>query len=325
MKKQITLSMISDEMAKVKTSKKEFLEKMESLIPWDEFLGIIRPYYYEGEYGNKPYDLELMLRIYILQNLYDLADMKAMNEIIDSRAFSGFCGVDSPNQVPNGDTIGRFRNILEKYELQEKIFSKVVEILTEKGLILKRGTIVDSTLIAAPSSTKNKEKKRDPEAHSVKKGNQWYFGYKAHIGVDKDSGLVHTTKAAAANVHDVTMTPKLLHGEEEEINGDSGYAGADKREDAIIRNKNGKKIKYKINRKPSQIKKLTRSGQYAAKKSQHKKSSVRAKVEHVFAIVKRQLGFRRTRYRGLKKQTAKFNIMFALANLILAGRISLPA
>ncbi len=209
--------------------------------------------------------------------------------------------------------------------MQEKIFTKVVEILKEKGLILKRGTIVDSTLIAAPSSIKNKKKRRDPEAHSVKKGNQWYFGYKAHIGVDKDSGLVHNVKATSANVHDVTMTSKLLHGEEDEAYGDSGYIGADKREDAIIRNKKGKKIKYKINRKPSQIKKLTKSGQRTAKKSEHKKSSVRAKVEHVFAVVKRQLGFRRTRYRGLKKQTAKINIMFALANLILADRFSLAA
>lgn len=325
MKKQITLSLISDEMAKAKTSKKEFLEKMDSLIPWDEFLGIIRPYYYEGVYGNKPFELELMMRIYILQNLYDLADMKAMNEIIDSRAFSEFCGVDSPNQVPNGDTIGRFRNMLEKFRLQEKIFAKVVEILTEKGLILKRGTIVDSTLIAAPSSTKNKEKKRDPQAHSTKKGNQWHFGYKAHIGADKDSGLVHTVEATSANVHDVTMTSELLHGEENEVYGDSAYLGADKREDAITRNKDGRKVRYKINRKPSQIKKLSSSGQHAAKKAEHKKSSVRAKVEHVFGVVKRQLGFRRTRYRGLKKQTAKINIMFALANLILADRISLAA
>lgn len=325
MNKQMTLSLISDEMANARTSKKEFLEKMDSLIPWDEFLVIIRPYYYEGAYGNKPFELELMLRIFILQNLYDLSDMKTMNEIIDSRAFSDFCEVDSPNQVPNGDTIGHFRNLLERFNLQEKIFTKVVEILSAKGLILKRGTIVDSTLIAAPSSTKNKKKKRDPEAHSTKKGNQWYFGYKAHIGADKDSGLVHTVKATSANVHDVTMTSELLHGEENDVYGDSGYTGADKREDAIIRNKNGKKIKYKINRKPSQIKKLTLSGQHAAKRAEHKKSSVRAKVEHVFAVVKRLLGFRRTRYRGLKKQTSKLNIMFALANLILADRISLPA
>lgn len=321
----MTLSIINDELAAAKTSKKEFLDKIEKLIPWSKWIGIIKPIYYKGEVGNKPYDLELMLRIFILQNLYDLSDMKAMNEVIDSRAFSEFCGVDSPNQIPDGDTIGRFRNILEDNGIQEKLFDEVLKILTDKGLILKRGTIVDSTLIAAPSSTKNAEKKRDPDAHSVKKGNQWHFGYKAHIGVDKDTGLVHTIKTTSANEHDVTMTSQLLHGEEIEVYGDSGYIGAETREEAIIRNKSGKKIKYKINRKPSQIKKLSTSRQYYARKAEHGKSSVRSKVEHVFAVVKRQLGYRRTRYRGLKKQTSKLNIMFALANLILADRKFLTA
>ncbi len=195
----------------------------------------------------------------------------------------------------------------------------------ERGLILKKGTIVDSTIISAPSSTKNKEKKRDPDAHQVKKGNTWHFGYKAHIGVDKDSGLVHTVEATAANVHDVTEVPKLLTGEEEAVYGDSGYLGAGKREDAVVRNKSGRKIKYKINRRPSQMKKLSKSGQYAAKRAEHTKSSVRAKVEHVFGVVKKQLRFRKTRYRGLEKQQAKFNIMFALANLILADRPCLAA
>lgn len=325
MNKQINLSMLNDELLQVRTKKKEFLEQIERIVPWSEWITLIKPCYYKGERGNKPYDLELMLRIYLIQNLYDLADEATVSEVIDSRAFSDFCGVESSNQVPDGDTLGRFRNLLIKNNLQEKLFAQVVELLKSKGLILKKGTIVDSTIISAPSSTKNKEKKRDPDAHSVKKGNQWFFGYKAHIGVDKGSGLVHTVKATGANVHDVTMTSELLTGEENEIYGDSGYTGADKREDAIIRNKNGKKIKYKINRKPSQIKKLSASGQYAAKKSEHKKSSVRVKVEHVFAVVKRQLGFRRTRYRGLAKQTAKFNIMFALANLILADRHRLTA
>lgn len=164
---------------------------------------MIRPCYYKGARGNKPYYLELMVRIYLLQNFYNLSDMAVMNEIIDSRAFSDFCGVDSPNQVPNGDTIGNFRNILIENQIQEKIFHQVIDILSKKGLILKRGTIVDSTLISAPSSTKNKEKKRDPDAHSVKKGNQWHFDYKAHIGVDKDNGLVHHLEVTSANEHDV--------------------------------------------------------------------------------------------------------------------------
>lgn len=320
MNKQVTLSAFSDELAQVRTKKKEFLTQIDRIIPWGEWIALTKPHYYKGERGNKPYDLELMLRIYLLQNLYDLSDEGTVAEVIDSRAFSEFCGVDSSNQVPNGDTLGRFRNLLTKNGLQEKFFAQVVSMFMDRGLILKKGTIVDSTIISAPSSTKNKEKKRDPDAHQVKKGNTWHFGYKAHIGVDAESGLVHTVKGTAANVHDVTQTSALLTGDEEVAYGDSGYLGADKREDAIIRNKQGKKIRYKINRRPSQMKKLSKSGQYKAKKAEHAKSSVRAKVEHVFGVVKRQLKFRKTRYRGLQKQIAKFNIMFALANLILADR-----
>ena len=325
MNKQITLSALTDELAQVRTKKKEFLEQMDRIIPWGEWIALIQPFYYKGERGNKPYELELMLRIYILQNLYDLSDEGTVAEVIDSRAFSDFCRVDSSNQVPNGDTLGRFRNLLIQHGLQEQLFTQVVVMLKERGLILKKGTIVDSTIISAPSSTKNKERKRDPEAHQTKKGNTWYFGYKAHIGVDRDSGLVHTVKATSANVHDVSMTPELLHGEEEIVNGDSGYIGADKRPDAIVRNNKGKKIRYQINRRPSQIKKLSRSGQYKANKREHAKSSVRCKVEHVFGVIKGLLKFKKTRYRGLRKQTAKFNIMFALANLILADRPCLAA
>ena len=325
MDKQMTISAFSDELAQVRTKKKEFLSQIERIVPWGEWLAMIQPCYYKGERGNKPYPLEIMLRLYLLQNLYDLSDEATVAEAIDSRAFSEFCSVDSSNQVPDGDTLGRFRNLLIRNGLQEKLFAQVVTALMERGLILKKGTIVDSTIISAPSSTKNKEKKRDPDAHQVKKGNTWHFGYKAHIGVDKDSGLVHTVKATAANVHDVSETSKLLTGEEEAVYGDSGYLGAGKREDAVVRNKSGHKIKYKINRRPSQVKKLSKSGQYAAKKAEHAKSSVRAKVEHVFGVVKKQLHFRKTRYRGLEKQQAKFNIMFALANLILADRPCLAA
>jgi IS5 family transposase len=325
MERQMTLAELNDELGAARTNKKEFLDKLESVIPWDNFIKIIQPSYYKGELGNKPYPLELMLRIFILQNVYNLADMAAMNEVIDSRAFSNFCGVNSPDEVPNGDTIGRFRSILTRNGLQEKIFAEVVKILVSKGLILKKGTIVDSTFIESPSSTKNREKKRDPEAHSSKKGRTWHFGYKAHIGVDEETGLVHTVKATPANEHDVTVMNELLHGEEERVYGDSGYIGAKKRKDAIKKNKDGKNIKYIINRRPSSIKKLSPSGQYAAKKREHQKSSVRCKVEHVFAVVKNIFRYRKTRYRGLRKQTAKLNIMFALANLYLADRHSLTA
>jgi len=321
MNKQLTMGSLFDQLGQVKTKKKEFLAQIERIVPWGEWIKLIKPCYYKGERGNKPYDLELMLRIYMIQNLYTLADEAVANEIIDSRAFSEFCGVDSGDDVPDGDTIGRFRNILIDNNLQERLFTQVLLLLGEKGLILKKGTIVDSTIIASPSSTKNKEKKRDPEAHSVKKGSDWHFGYKAHVGVDKDSGIVHTVVVTPANIHDVDVTPELLTGEEESVYGDSGYLGAQKREDAVIRNKNGKKIRYKINRRPSQMKKLSKSGQYQAKKTEHKKSSVRAKVEHVFAVIKGMFRYRKTRYRGLRKQNAKLNMLFALADLILADRL----
>lgn len=320
MDKQMTMSALSDELAQVRTKKKKFLDQIERIIPWKEWLAIIQPCYYKGERGNKPYPLEVMLRLYLLQNLYDLSDEATVTEAIDSRAFSEFCGVDSSNQVPDGDTLGRFRNLLVKNGLQEKLFAQVVQLLMARGLILKKGTIVDSTLIESPSSTKNKDKQRDPQAHQVKKGNTWHFGYKAHIGADKDSGLVHTVKVTAANVNDVTMTSQLLTGEENAVYGDSGYLGADKREEAITRNKAGKRIRYKLNRRPSQINKQSPRSQRQLKRREHEKSSVRAKVEHVFGVVKGRLRYRKTRYRGLRKQTAKCNMLFALANLILADR-----
>lgn len=316
----MTLSALSDELSQARTRKKEFLEQMDRLIPWSEWKGIIKPYYYRGERGNKPYELETMLRIHLLQEMYNLADMAVMTEVIDSRSFSEFCGVDSSNQVPDGDTIGRFRALLVKHGLQEKLFAQVVGLLEAKGLILKKGTIVDSTIIAAPSSTKNREKKRDKDAHQTKKGNAWHFGYKAHIGVDKASGLVHHVETTAANVHDVTVVPKLLYGEEESIHGDSGYLGAEKREDAITRNNHGKKIHYKINRRPSQSKSKTVRSQAQIKRREREKSSIRAKVEHVFGVVKGLFGYRKTRYKGRRKQVAKLYMIFALANLYLADR-----
>ena len=325
MNKQISLSTLSDELSQVRTKKKEFLEQIERIVPWGEWINLIKPCYYKGERGNKPYDLELMLRIYLIQNLYDLADEATVNEVIDSRAFSDFCGVESSNQVPDGDTLGRFRNLLIKNDLQEKLFKQVVELLTKRGLILKKGTIVDSTIISAPSSTKNASRQRDSEAHQTKKGNMYYFGFKAHIGVDDSSGLVHTVKVTPANKHDVTMTAELMHGDEERLYGDSGYLGADKRENAILKNRSGKKIKYIINRRPSQSKNLSKRAKGQIKRREREKSSVRAKVEHVFAVVKKQLRYRKTRYRGLRKQTAKLNMMFALANLILADRPCLAA
>ncbi len=320
----MSMSFFTDELAEVKTHKKEFLEQMNQLIPWSEWVGMIKPHYYKGERGNKPYDLELMLRIYVLQMVYNVADMAVAAEVIDSRAFSEFCGVTSSNQVPNGDTIGRFRNILIQNHLQEKLFADVVSKLKAKGLMLMKGTIVDSTLIAAPSSTKNEKKERDPDAHQVKKGNQWYFGYKGHIGVDRDTGLVNKIETTSANVHDVTKVADLMEGTEEELYGDSGYLGVEKREEAILTNDQGKEIKYVVCARPSSLKKRYTGVEYEkAVAAEHVKSSIRCKVEHVFAVVKGMFRFRKTRLRGLVKVNAQLNMLFALANLVLAARPSL--
>ena len=230
MNKQMTMSLISDELRQAATPKKELLERMDRIIPWSRWTELVQPYYYKGEHGNKPYPLERMLRIYVIQNLYNLADMAAKNEIIDSRAFSDFCGVDSSNQVPDGDTIGRFRNILKANSLQDKLFDDVVRLLESEGLILHRGTIVDSTLIASPSSTKNKEKSRDPEAHQSKKGNQWHFGYKAHIGMTPESIIVSAAVSSGEVSDGDYMIPlveqaKMNGLSVESVIGDTAYSG----------------------------------------------------------------------------------------------------
>ena len=313
------MSFIVDELKEARTHKKGFVEQINRITPWNELTELVEPHYYEeGRPGNQPYSLRLMLRIYVLQNCYDLADDAMRDEVIDSRAFSDFCEVQSSNQVPDGDTIGRFRNILIKNGIQEQFFALIVKKLTEEKLILKKGTIVDSTFIDAPSSTKNKEKKRDPDGKSGKKGTTWHFGYKAHVGVDKDTGVVHTVEVTGANESDVNMTPKLLHGEEEGLWGDAAYVGAEKREDMPKTNKNGKRIRYHINRKKSSYKDNSKRSQGQIKRREREKSSVRCKVEHVFGLVKKKLRYRKTRYRGIEKQRAKLNMMFALANLIIA-------
>lgn len=322
MKSKLQTTLFGDSFQSTKTNKKQFLEKMDSLIPWQDWVSMIDPIYYEGKVGQKPYPIELMLRIIILQSFYDLADMAVMYEILDSRAFSDFCGVSSPEEVPNGDTIGRFRNLLIKHGIDEQIFAQVLSILNKHNLILKKGTIVDSTLIAAPSSTKNADRQRDPEAHSVKKGNQWYFGYKAHIGVDKDTGLVHHVKATAANVHDTEAVDDLIDGDEDELYGDSGYLNV---EEHISDEKKKEGREYKINRRRGAKKKLEPNDQLIFEIEEFAKSTVRSKVEHVFGVVKRLFRMRRTRYRGLRKQQAKFNITFALANLYLADKKNLLA
>lgn len=275
----MSMSFFTDKLVEVKTHKKEFIEPINRLIPWSEWVELIKLCYCIGERGNKPYNPELMLRSRVLQMVYNVADMAVASEVTNSCAFWEFCQVTSSYQVPNSDTIGRFRNILIKNNMQEKLFADVVNRLKARGLMLMKGAIVDSTLIAAPSSTKNNKKKaRDPKAHQTKKGNQWYVGYKGHIGVGRDTSLANKMETTAANIHDVTVVPDLMEVTGEDVHGDSGYLGVEKRDGAILTNL----FNYIVCARPSSLKKrFAGKDNEAAVTAEHAKSSVCCKVEHV--------------------------------------------
>jgi IS5 family transposase len=285
----------------------KFLEEMEKVIPWEQFCKEIEVFYVTKDTGRKRMELVMMLKIYFLQQWYALSDPGAEEAIYDRNSFQKFLGIDLlAGKVPDESTILHFRHLLEKHKLQEKFFTVVNDMLEKKGLLMKEGTIVDATIIAAPPSTKNKERKRDSEMSQTKKGNQYYFGMKAHIGVDTKSGLVHTVETSAAKVSDRTPFKKLLHGKEKAVFGDKGYySQEDKkqaREDGIF---------WAIADRGVRNHKLSTS----QKKKNRKFSSVRSKVEHPFQVLKCQWGFRKVRYKGLFKNTMQLYSLFTLANL----------
>lgn len=290
--------------------REKFLNEMDRIIPWDGLLAVIEPHYPHKETGRKRKELKMMLKIYFLQQWFDLSDPEAEQEIYDRNSFQKFLTIDLlSDTVPDETTILNFRHLLEEHKLQEEFLKVVNTILEEKGFLLKKGTIADATLIAAPSSTKNKDKKRDPEMHQTKKGNQWYFGMKGHIGVDVDSGVVHSVEGTAANVHDRNKLSDLLHGKEQAIFGDSGYACD---EDKEACRKYGV-VHWKVNDKGKRNHPLS----HGQRKKNRKKSSVRAKVEHPFRIIKDQWGHKKVRYRGIKKNTLQLHTLFALANIYM--------
>ena len=300
-----------------KTRREVFLAEMEQVVPWNALLALIVPHYPKmGQRGRQPYPLATMLRIHFLQQWYALSDPgmeEALYEMPVMRRFARLGGLDN---IPDETTILNFRRLLETHDLAPQILERVNGHLARKGQSLKAGTIVDATIIAAPSSTKNKDGERDPEMHQTKKGNQWHFGMKAHIGVDEESGMVNHVECTAANVNDVTQVHKLLHGKEDTITGDSGYTGADKREEL-----QGVEAAFWIAEKPSKLRSMknTRERKYA-ERWEHFKASIRAKVEHPFRVVKRQFGYTKVRYRGLAKNTAQVLTLFALSNLWMARR-----
>ncbi|MEB1360393.1 IS5 family transposase [Xanthomonas campestris] len=304
------------------TRREIFLAEMEQVVPWQQLLGLVAPHYpVSGRPGRQPYALATMLRIHLLQQWYALSDPameEALHEIPTLRRFAQLGGLDN---VPDETTILNFRRLLETHGLAARMLEAVNAHLARKGQSLRSGTIVDATLIAAPSSTKNADHARDPEMRQAKKGNQWYFGMKAHIGVDEFSGLVHHVHCTAANVADVTVTHTLLHGKEDSVFGDSGYTGADKREEL-----QDCEAAFFIAAKRSVLQAIGNKRERAREQRwEHFKASVRAKVEHPFRVIKRQFGYTKVRYRGLAKNTAQVLTLFALSNLWMKRKQLLPA
>ena len=300
--------------AKKKTRRQIFLDEMEATLPWDSFLALIQPVYYKptAKGGRPPFSLEVMLRIHLLQQWFTLSDPLMEEMLIDTPCFRRFARIDMiEGRIPDETTILNFRHLLEEHQIAEQIFESVNQSLTEKGVMLKEGTILDATIINAPSSTKNKKGERDPEMHSVAKGNQWFFGMRCHIGVDAASGLVHSVVSTAANVDELNTAADRVHGEERVIYGDAGHIGIEKR-DAI----KDCEAEMCIAVKPGQRRVLpdTPEGRLL-NLIETAKAHFRAKVEHPFRIIKCQFGFRKVYYRGIIKNDLKLKMLFALANL----------
>ena len=296
------------------TRKAEFLARMEALVPWGEFCTLIEPHYPKAGNGRPPVGLERMLRMYCIANWFNLADEACEDALYDVAVFREFCRIDlGRERVPDATTLLHFRHLLEAHELGAAMFAKVGELLLANGMKLSGGTIVDATLIAAPPSTKNQEKARDPEMHQTKKGNEWHFGMKLHIGADSRLGLVHSASVTAANVHDSHEVPNLLHGEETRFYGDSAYRGQAQRERL---RELAPKAKDFTNKRAYRNAPLTD----AERETNRRKSSVRSKVEHPFLTLKRLWGFAKARYRGLAKNANRAFAMLAMVNLVKWGR-----
>jgi transposase, IS5 family len=314
---QLTFGDAEDLGQRKRTRREVFLAEMDQVVPWPALLSLIEPHYPKaGRPGRQPYPLATMLRIHLLQQWYALSDPAMEEALHDTPVMRRFAGLGGLADIPDETTILNFRRLLEAHELGRALFERVNAHLARKGLSLRAGTIVDATIIAAPSSTKNASGTRDPQMHQTKKGNQWHFGMKAHIGVDSDSGLVHHVECTAANVADVTQAHKLLHGREDIVSGDSGYTGLDRREEL-----QGVDAAFWIAEKPSKLRAMKNGldRRHAERWEQHK-ASVRAKVEHPFRVVKRQFGHVKVRYRGLLKNTQQMLTLFALSNLWMARR-----
>ena len=305
-----------------RTRRREFLDEMEKVVPWADLVALVLPYLPEGKRGRPPFSPETMLRIHFMQQWFALSDPAMEEALHDMPVFREFAGLEGWNErLPDESTILRFRHVLEKHKLAAQILQTVNDLLSAKGMLLKSGTVVDATLIAAPSSTKNKSGERDPEMKQSRKGQQWYFGMKCHIGVDVESGLVHTVKGTSGAVNDVIEANSLVRPSDREVFADAGYQGAGKRPDA--RND----VIWHIAMRPGKRRTLDMAKPMDALTEQLErvKAGIRARVEHPFRVLKRQFGHAKVRYRGLAKNTAQLHPLFALANLWMARRKLLGA
>lgn len=310
--KQSTLTASGFEVHRKPTRKAEFLARMDKLIPWAEFCKVIEPFYPKAGNGRPPIGLERMLRMYFIAHWFNLADEACEDALYDLPAFREFCRIDlGRERVPDATSLLNFRHLLEKHDLGAALFAIVGELLQQNGLKLSGGTIVDATIIAAPSSTKNADGQRDPEMHQTRKGNQWHFGMKVHIGVDSRSGLVHSASVTPANVHDSQELPTLLHGNETRLYGDSAYTGQKE-----VLKEAAPNAKDFTNKRAARNRPLTE----ADKETNRRKSQVRAKVEHPFRPFKNLFGFAKVRYRGLMKNANRAFALLALINVEKWGR-----
>lgn len=308
--------------AKKKLTRRDiFLAKMEQIVPWSRLIAVVEPHYPKsGKRGRPPIGIERILRMYFIQQWYGLADMAVEDALYDSQALRNFCGIDlGVTTVPDSTTLMDFRHLLEKNALPQAMLKEVNALLKERGLLMSQGTLIDATLIAAPCSTKNKLRTRDPEMHQVKKGNEWHFGMKAHIGADEQSGLVHTVVSTAAHVSDISQTANLMHGEETCVGADAGYVGAAKREEVQSKLQGRTvELKWRIAKRRKPIKQMAECWQKSLALAYEKlKARIRAKVEHPFHIVKNIFRHRKTRYKGIEKNHAQLNMLFALSNLYM--------
>jgi len=307
--KTLSFASLAYENKKKKTRREEFLEEMDQVIPWDELIAAIKEHYPKAGNGRQPMPLERMLRIYFMQQWYGLSDPAMEDALYDIESMRRFADIDiGVDAVPDETTILNFRHLLEKYNLTRQLFERTKKYLSDKGLLLREGTIVDATIINAPSSTKNKEKTRDKEMRSTRKGNQYYFGMKAHVGTDTGRGLAHDIVVTDASVHDSQVMDELVHGEEQTIYGDKAYSSEKKKNEY-----EAKGIKWRVNLRGCRWRQLTE----AEIATNHEQSQTRAKVEHIFLVVKHLWRYTKVRYKGLYKNAVQVFSLFALANLYL--------